>query len=215
VRFTQRSVHIDTRSIGMSKVFTGASMSLDGYIAGPDETGFEQLFKWYGNGDVVVPTTHEELTMRMTPVSAEHFRTIMDMAGALVVGRRLFDMMDGWGGNHPIGCPVVVVSHSVPDGWPREGAPFTFATDGIERAIEQAKELAGDKQVGVNGGTIARQCLDAGLLDEIWVDLVPVLLGGGTPFFDELKRAPVELEGPTSVVEGADVTHLRYRVRYP
>jgi dihydrofolate reductase len=80
--------------------------------------------------------------------------------------------------------------------------------------IDQAKVLAGDKVVGINGGTIASQCLNAGLLDEIWVDLVPVLLGGGTPFFDRLKDAPVELEGPTSVVEGIDVTHLPYRVRY-
>jgi dihydrofolate reductase len=198
----------------MTKVFTGASMSLDGYIAGPGESGFEHLFKWYGNGDVVVPTTDEELTMRMTPVSAEHFRSLMDMTGALVVGRRLFDSTGGWGGNHPLGVPVVVLTHSVPDGWPREGAPFTFVSDGIERAVGQAKELAGEKVVGVNGGVIARQCLDAGLLDEIWVDLVPVLLGGGTPFFEELERAPVELEGPVSVTEGTDVTHLRYRVRY-
>jgi dihydrofolate reductase len=199
----------------VSKVFTGASMSLDGYISGPGETGFEHLFKWYGNGDVVVPTTNPELTMHMSAVSAEHFRNIIDMTGALVVGRKLFDSMGGWGGNHPMGRPVVVLSHSVPDGWPREDAPFTFVTDGIESAIEQAKNLAGDKAVGVNGGTIARQCVDARLLDEIWVDLVPVLLGGGTPFFDELVSAPVELEGPTSVVEGTDVTHLRYRVRYP
>jgi dihydrofolate reductase len=112
-----------------------------------------------------------------------------------------------------LGLPVVVVTHSVPDGWPREDAPFTFVTDGIESAIEQAKALAGGKEVGVNGGTIARQCLNAGLLDEIWVDLVPVLLGGGTPFFDELTGAPVELEGPVSVVEDRDVTHLRYLVR--
>jgi dihydrofolate reductase len=114
-----------------------------------------------------------------------------------------------------MGRPVVVVTHSVPEGWPREHAPFAFVTDGIESAIEQASALAGDKAVGVNGGTIARQCLNAGLLDEIWVDLVPVLLGGGTPFFDQLNGAPVELEGPTSVVQGTDVTHLRYRVRYP
>jgi dihydrofolate reductase len=118
------------------------------------------------------------------------------------------------GGSHPMGRPVVVVTHSVPDGWPCEGAPVTFVTDGIESAIEKAKAIAGDKVVGVNGGTIARQCLNAGLLDEIWVDVVPVLLGGGTPFFDELTGAPVELEGPVSVVEGTDVTHLRYRVRY-
>jgi dihydrofolate reductase len=197
----------------MTKVYTGASMSLDGYISAPSGTGFEHLFKWYGNGDVAVPTTNPDMTLRMTSVSAEHFRHIIDMTGALVVGRRLFDFAGGWGGNHPMGRPVVVPIHSVPDGWPREDAPFTFVTDGIERAIDEAKALAADKVVGVNGGAIARQCLDAGLLDEIWVDLVPVLLDGGTPFFEELKSAPVELEGPTSVVEGADVTHLRYRVR--
>jgi dihydrofolate reductase len=199
----------------MTKVYTGASMSLDGYISGPGETGFEHLFKWYGNGDVVVPTTHPEMTLRMTAASAEHFRGIIDNTGALVVGRKLFDSTGAWGGNHPMGRPVVVVTHNVPEGWPREGAPFTFVTDGIESAIEQAKALAGDKAVGVNGGTIASQCLDAGLLDEIWVDLVPVLLGGGIPFFDRLKDAPVELEGPVSVIDGTDVTHLRYRVRYP
>jgi dihydrofolate reductase len=197
----------------MTKVYTGASMSLDGYISGPAETGFEHLFKWYGNGEVEVPTAHPELTPRLTPASAEHFRNLIDMTGALVVGRKLFDSTNAWGGNHPMGVPVVVVTHSVPEGWPHDDAPFTFVTDGIERAVEQAKALAGDKVVGVNGGTIARQCLEAGLLDEIWVDLVPVLLGGGTPFFDQVKGAPVELEGPLSVVQGTDVTHLRYRVR--
>jgi dihydrofolate reductase len=197
----------------MTSVYTGASMSLDGYIGGPDETGFEHLFKWYGNGDVEVPTTKPEMTFRMTTANVEHWRQVLDMTGALVVGRKLFDFTNGWDGNHPIGKPVVVLTHSVPDGWPREGAPFTFVTDGIERAVETAKELAGDRGVGVNGGTIARQCLDAGLLDEIWIDLVPVLLGGGTPFFDQLGTAPVALDGPVSVTNAEDVTHLRYRVR--
>jgi dihydrofolate reductase len=108
---------------------------------------------------------------------------------------------------------VVVVTHSVPEGWPREDAAFTFVSDGIQSAIRTAREIAGDKGVGVNGGTIARQCLDAGLLDEIWLDLVAVLLGGGTPFFEQLRSAPVALEGPVSVTEDTDVTHLRYRVR--
>jgi dihydrofolate reductase len=198
----------------MTKVFSGASMSLDGYISGPAETGFEHLFKWYGNGDVEVPTADPEMTLRMTAASAEHFRNLVDNTGALVVGRKLFDSTDAWGGRHPMDRPVVVVTHRVPDGWPRQDAPFSFVTDGIEAAIDKAKALAGDKTVGVNGGTIASQCLDMGLLDEIWVDLVPVLLGGGTPFFDQLRAAPVELEGPISVVQGTDVTHLRYRVRY-
>jgi dihydrofolate reductase len=199
----------------MSMVYTGASMSLDGYISGPGETGFEHLFKWYGNGDVEVRTADPELTVHLTATSAAHFQTLVDMTGALVVGRKLFDFTSGWGGRHPMDKPVVVVTHSVPDGWPREGAPFTFVTDGIESAVEQAKALAGDNVVGVNGGTIASQCLNARLLDEIWVDLVPVLLGGGTAFFDQLEGAPVELEGPLSTEQGTDVTHLRYRVRYP
>jgi dihydrofolate reductase len=196
----------------MTKVYTGASMSLDGYIAGPNESGFEHLFQWYANGDVEVPTTKPEMTMRMTPVSAAHFRGLIEMTGALVVGRKLFDFTSGWDGNHPMGVPVVVLTHTVPEGWPREDAPFHFVTDGIEAAVAKASELAGDKVVGVNGGTIARQCLDAGLLDEIWVDLVPVLLGAGTPFFEQLGTAPVALEGPISVQEGKAVTHLRYRV---
>jgi dihydrofolate reductase len=198
----------------MSKVYTGASMSIDGYIAGPNESGFEHLFKWYASGDVEVPTTNPQMTLRMTPASAERWRSVLDMTGALVVGRKLFDSTGGWGGNHPMGLPVVVLTHKAPDDWP-EDTPFTFVTDGIESAIATAKELAGDKVVGLNGGTIASQALDAGLLDEIWVDLVPVLLGGGTPFFEQLATAPVELEGPVSIVEGRDVTHLRYRVRRP
>jgi dihydrofolate reductase len=197
----------------MSKVYTGASMSLDGYISGPNESGFDQLFKWYGNGDVEVPTARPDLTMRMSPVSAEHFRSIVAMSGALVVGRRLFDVTNGWNGRHPMDVPVVVLTHEPPADWP-EDPPFTFVTDGIESAIERAKTIAGDKVVGVNGGTIASQALNAGLLDEVWIDLVPVLLGAGTPFFADLANAPAELEGPLSVTEGVDVTHLRYRVRY-
>ena len=197
----------------MTKVYAGGTMSLDGYISGPDESGFEHLFQWYGSGDVEIPTTHDDLTFRVTPTDAEHIRTIVEETGVLVVGRHLFDMTNGWGGSHPLDRPVVVVTHNVPDGWPRDDAPFTFVTDGIEAAIAKAKEIAGDKVVGVNGGQIARQCLEAGLLDEIWVDLAPVLLGGGRPFFDQVAGAPYALEGPVSVVEGANVTHLRYRVR--
>ena len=196
----------------MSTVYTGASVSLDGYIAGPGESGFEHLFKWMGNGEVEVRTTKPDLTLRLTPENAEHWRVVTEATGALVVGRKLFDFTNGWDGEHPMGKPVVVVTHEPPADWPRN-TPFTFVTDGIERAIEVAEELAGDKGVGVNGGSIASQTLDAGLLDEIWLDLVPVLLGGGTAFFDQLSRAPVELEGPLSVTEGLDVTHLRYRIK--
>jgi dihydrofolate reductase len=105
-----------------------------------------------------------------------------------------------------------VLTHSVPDGWERESNAFVFVTQGgIEAAVAKARELAGDKNVIVNGGQMAAQALQAGLLEEIGVDLVPVLLGGGTPFFDALG-APFDLEGPISTVQGEAVTHLRYRV---
>jgi dihydrofolate reductase len=194
----------------MTKIYTGASMSIDGYIAGPNESGFEHLFKWYSSGDVEVPTADPQLTLRMTQASVDRWNSVLEMTGALVVGRKLYDYTSGWGGRHPMDLPVVVLTHDPPSD---DTESFAFVTDGIEAAIAKARELAGDKVVGLNGGMIASQALDAGLLDEIWVDLVPVLLGEGTPFFSRLGTKPVELEGPVSVIEGRDVTHLRYRVK--
>jgi dihydrofolate reductase len=198
----------------MGKVLTGASVSLDGYIAGPEESGFDHLFAWYSGGDVEFPSTHPELAFRLSGPDHAYLTEYVDGVGVLVVGRRLFDLTDGWGGIHPLDRPVVVVTHRVPEGWVRSHpqAPFTFVTDGLEAAIDRAQQVAGDKNVGVNGGTIARQCLELGLLDEIWLDLVPVLLGGGTPFFDQVKTAAVLLDGP-SIIAGVRVTHLRYQVR--
>jgi dihydrofolate reductase len=198
----------------MGKVYTGASMSIDGYISGPDFSGFEHLFAWYGNGDVEIPNEiHPELSSRVTEVSAEHLRTITTMSGAIVCGRTLWDLTKAWGGRHPMGVPVVVLTHTLPDGWEREGEWFTFVTEGgVEAAVAKAKEIAGDKGVALNGGEIASQALDAGLVDEVWVDLVPVILGAGTPFFSGLSNRPVTLEGPLSIGDGRAVTHLRYRV---
>ena len=93
----------------------------------------------------------------------------------------------------------------------RPGSPFTFVTDGVESAVEKAKKAAGDKNVDLIGASIAQQCLNAGLLDEIQIDLAPVLLGGGVRLFDHLDSGPINLE-PLAVVQGLDVTHLRYRV---
>jgi len=115
------------------------------------------------------------------------------------------------GGRHPLDVPVFVLSHTVPQEWVYEGSPFTFVTDGLESALEQAKEVAGDKDVGVIGASLVQQCIRAGLLDEIHVDLVPVLLGGGVRLFDHLGTELIELESPR-VIEGAGVTHLTFRV---
>lgn len=190
----------------MATVVAALSMSLDGFIASP--TGdVGPLFDWYNNGDVETRWPGMSMVSRTTPVSAAYLKEIIASAGALVVGRRVFDYTDGWGGSHPLGVPVFVVTHSIPKGWPRNDAPFTFVTEGVESAVAQAKAVAGERVVGVNGPNIAQQCLNAGLLDEVHVDLVPVLLGDGIRFFENLRNTPVMLEDPI-IVSGARVTHL-------
>ena len=199
----------------MGKVSAGATMSLDGFIAGPNESGFDLLFKWYAAGDVEVPMPHDSPGVpapRVSAASAELLLQEQASWGALVVGRHLYDFTNAWGGRHPLGVTTVVLTHRPPDDRPQEDENFVFVTEGIEAAVARAKAIAGDRNVAVNGGQMARQALEAGLLDEIGVELVPVILGEGKRLFEELQTGPLEFEGPTLVVEGQGVTHLRYRV---
>jgi dihydrofolate reductase len=198
----------------MAKVITGGSMSLDGYIAGPNESGFDLLFQWYGNGDVEIPTASPNVPpLRLSAASAKLLKEEWGDTGALVVGRHLYDMTNAWGGRHPMNVTTVVLTHHPPQDRPAADENFVFVTEGIEAAVAKAKEIAGDKNVVVNGGQIARQCLEAGLLDEVGIELIPVVLGGGTPLFADLGTKPAQFEGPIRVVEGTGVTHLRYRVK--
>jgi dihydrofolate reductase len=194
----------------MATVITDLSMSLDGFVALPsDEAG--PLFDWYTNGDVVVQAP-DGRTLHVSEASARHLRMLHADIGSAIVGRRLFDFTGGWGGTSPLGCPVFVVTHTVPEGWPRADAPFTFVTDGVASAVAQARTAAGEGLVEVSGPNIIQQCLNAGLIDEVRISLVPVLLGDGVRMFTHLKNTPITLEGPT-VIEGSGVTHLSYRVR--
>jgi dihydrofolate reductase len=131
-------------------------------------------------------------------------------SGAGVWGRKTFDIARAWGGHPPI-APSFIVTHHVPQEWVYEGSPFTFVTDGVESAIRQAKQVAGDKNVVVSTASILQQCLDVGLMDEIHVDVVPLLLGKGVRLFDHLQSTPIEMEC-IQVVEAPGVTHLGYRV---
>jgi dihydrofolate reductase len=194
----------------MAKVIAIMSMSLDGYVANTGD-GVAEVFNWYTAGDVDVPTK-KDFTFRVSAPSAEHLRALMSEVGAMLTGRRTFDLAGGWGGQHAFGIPVFVVTHDAPDGWPRPGSTVHFVADGLESAVRQAASAAGDRAVGVHGAGTIRQCLDAGLLDEIHIDLVSVLLGSGVSLFDGLQNAPVVLGNPT-VITGIGVTHLRYPVR--
>ena len=194
----------------MGKVATGLSMSLDGFIAGPNDgpeqplgEGGERLFAWFSAGT--------EMVFKVSQHSAEMLREAHAGMGAFVTGRRTFDISNGWGGNPPLGVPTFVVTHAVPDEWVYEGSPFTFVTDGVESAVERARAVAGDKDVAVGAASIAQQCIRAGILDEVHVDLVPVLLGDGVRLFEHLGAGPIGLES-TRVIEGAGVTHLTFRV---
>ena len=195
----------------MGTVVSSASMSLDGYVALPDDTP-GPLFDWYDSGDVEVRTAHPELTFHLTPQSAAYWTAWTAHLGALVVGRRLFDLTDGWGGRHPLDVPVVVVTSHPPVDWPHAGPSTDFVGD-VTAAVTRAQELAGNATVGVAAGTIASQCLGLGLLDEVAVDLVPVVLGAGRPYFTGSDQGPALLEAPTTTVHGDRVTHLRFPVR--
>jgi len=202
----------------MGKVATGLSMSLDGFIAGPNDgpeqplgEGGERLFGWFSAGDTEYGLPGTEMVFRVSQQSAEMLREAHAGMGAFVTGRRTFDISNGWGGNPPLGVPTFVVTHAVPDEWVYEGSPFTFVTDGVESAVERARAVAGDKDVAVGAASIAQQCIRAGILDEVHVDLVPVLLGDGVRLFEHLGAGPIEVES-TRVIAGAGVTHLTFRV---
>jgi dihydrofolate reductase len=200
----------------MPSVMSSFCMSLDGFIADLDgHVG--PLFDWHSNGEVEVTPPGYPLTFRMSKASARYWEELIETAkgGALVVGRGIFDYTNGWGGNPPMGGPTFVVTHRPPpESWPPiPDAPFTFVHDGVESAVRQAK-AAGDGGVGVAGASIAQQCLNAGLLDEVRIDLVPVFFGRGIRYFDNIENTGVRLER-IEVVEGDGVTHLRYLVRYP
>ena len=196
----------------MSKLVAIMSMSLDGFVADVHD-GVGEVFDWYFNsGDVAFDTGGADpMTFKVSAPSAVHLRALWSELGAVLTGRRTFEVAQGWGGNHAWG-PAFVLTHQVPAGWPRPGSTVHFVTDGLESAVKQAKAAAGGKSVGVHGADTIQQLLNAGLLDELHIDVSAVLLGSGVRLFDHLAGAPAFLGNPT-VIAGVGVTHLRYPVR--
>jgi dihydrofolate reductase len=195
----------------MGKVLTHMTMSLDGFIAAPDDNPGE-LFDWYQAGDVTVEHASETLEpFHVDPASAAVLRDLLGTGGALVAGRHLFDITDGWGDQHPAGAKVVVVTHNPPDDaaerWPR-----TTFVGSVAEGVARAKELAGDADVTLASPTIIQQALDLGLVDEIAVSLVPVLFGEGKTYFGRLADGHLLLDDP-QIIQGRRAVHLRFKVR--
>ena len=215
----------------MGKVVLDISMSLDGFVAGANPSledplgeGGEQLHEW-ALGLASWRERHG-LSGGVSSPSSEVMEEGLASTGAFVMGRRMFSggagpweddpNADGWWGDDPpFRAPVFVLTHHAREPVPKQGGTtFTFVTDGVESAVEQAQAAAGARDVGVGGGaTVAQQVLSAGLLDEVQINLVPVLLGAGTRLFENVPPG-VQLER-TRVVDAPMVTHVRYRVVSP
>ncbi|WP_327588047.1 dihydrofolate reductase family protein [Nonomuraea sp. NBC_00507] len=191
----------------MSKVVMHNVVSVDGFIADPqDQVG--PLFDWYSNGDVALD---EAGRAKVSRVSAEYVKPMWAGIGSMVIGRHLFDMTNGWEGKPPAGEHVVVVSRRPkPDGWHPE-ASYHFVDD-VAEAIAKAKDLAGERTVAVAAGAAGGQAFALGLVDEVAMDVVPVVLGSGKRYFGSVDAQHL-LEDPHVVVQGDRVLHLLYRVR--
>ena len=192
----------------MGKVVMYSSVSVDGFVAAEDDQP-GPLFDWLGSGDVPLD---ESGVLKVSQASYDYIRPYWDHIGVTIVGRHVFDMTDGWDGTPPSGIDhVVVVTHRpAPEGWDPD-APFHFVDD-VEVAVATAQELAGERVVEVAAGDVGGQVLAAGLIDEVRMDVVPVVLGSGKRYFGSVDALHL-LEDPDVVIQGQRVLHLRYPVR--
>jgi dihydrofolate reductase len=203
----------------MSRLLAGITMSLDGFITGPNDRlgaglgeGGERLHHWvfggpwtYGSGARGTPA----------PVDQAYIEEVFSSGGAWIVGRTMHDVVDGWGEDPGFGIPVFVVTHRPHEEVVKGDTTFQFVIAGIEEALARARSAAGDRNVILMGGAdVLRQYLAAGLVDEFTLTIAPVLLGGGKRLFDGIGRTDIGFER-IGVVESPFATHLRYRVESP
>jgi len=201
----------------MGKVISGITMSLDGYITGPNDRlgaglgdGGERLHYWvFGR-----PWTYESgHGGEADPIDQAYMAEVFSAGGAWLVGRTMHDVVDGWGDDPGFGVPVFVVTHRAKDTVVKGDTSFEFVTGGAEEALERARAAAAERNVIVMGGAdLIRQYLEAGAVDEFTLTIAPVLLGGGKRLFEGMTVTDLGFER-TGVVESPFATHLRYRVR--
>jgi dihydrofolate reductase len=198
----------------MSRSVLYMSMSLDGYIAGPNDApnnpggdGFMRLHEWFGFASEPGPTAESIHSSGVVQAFLDEIRT----TGAVLSGRNTVEQVDHWGGDHHDGVPIFVASHQQPGPSAGKYPLVTYVTDGIVSAMARAKAAAGDRNVLVHGAYTAQKALEADVLDELQIHQVPVLFGGGRRLFEVLP-ARVELE-IVRVIDTPEATHIRYRLR--
>ncbi|GAA5176029.1 dihydrofolate reductase family protein [Pseudonocardia eucalypti] len=197
----------------MARVVIQAVVSVDGFIARPNDS-VGPLFDWYFNGDTELSARPSGWTFQVSPTSADYVQPFWDSIKVTVIGRHLFDTTNGWDGKPAAGEQLVVVTHRpLPEQWLADhpDAPFHTA-DSVEAGVALAKKLAGDGLVAVTAGDLGGQAFSAGLVDEVEMDVVPVVLGEGVRFFGS-HAGTVLLDDPDRVVQGDRVLHLHYKVK--
>ncbi|WP_188744237.1 dihydrofolate reductase family protein [Agromyces bauzanensis] len=196
----------------MARVVMQAVVSVDGYIAYTDDT-VGPLFDWYGNGDVTIHA-NDTWQFHVSRASADYVQPLWDAIKVTVIGRHLFDTTDGWAGVPAAGDELVVVTHRpLPEEWRTRFPDAPFHTAGsVAAAIALAKDLAGDGLICVTAGDVGGQAFSAGLVDEVAMDVAPVVIGEGVRFFGS-HTGPVLLDDPDVVVQGDRVLHLHYTVK--
>jgi dihydrofolate reductase len=200
----------------MAKVVIDMSISLDGFIAGPNDgpqlplggRGGEHIFNWFFSG----ARYYKGTMFRPKPGSRRVVEEMFQEAGAMLTGRRTYEIANGWNGTHPVnGIPVVIMTHKPPANRPKGKSQLVFVTNGIEAAVDKAKTLAKGGNVGIAGASVAQQALRTGLVDELYLHVAPIALGAGVRLFENLGDEPIRLR-KISVIDAEDATHLRFEV---
>jgi dihydrofolate reductase len=200
----------------MAKVANDLSISLDGFVAGPGDDhqhplggrGGEHIFDWYFSDD----KTYKGTMFRPKGANRRAVAEMFKQAGAMLTGRRTYEIANGWNGTHPVnGIPVVILTHTPPEKVPIGKSKLVFVTDGIESAVAKAKVLAKGKAVGIGGANVAQQALRAALVDELYLHVAPILLGAGVRLFENLVEESIHLR-KTSSFDAEGMSHLRFQI---
>lgn len=201
----------------MGKVVFNMTVSVDGFVAGPNDSpdnglgdGGGPLFNWYFRGDTEIVLSEGTPPLKISKQSAKILQESVSRLGAGIWGRKTFNIAHAWGG-HPPGSPAFIVTHHIPQEWVYEGSPFIFVSDGVESAVRQAKEAAADKDVVICTASILQQALNADLVDELHLDVAPMILGQGVRLFDHLNLGPIHLER-IHAIEAPNVTHVAFHI---
>ncbi len=200
----------------MAKVVIDLSISLDGYIAGPGDSrefplggrGGEHIFDWYFEDEKPYENTMFKPKGNNRKIVAEMYKK----AGAMLTGRKTYEIANGWNGTHPVnGIPIIILTHNPPKDVPKGKSTILFVTDGIISAVSKAKELAKERYVGIGSASVAQQALRAGLVDEIYLHIAPILIGDGVKLFENIGDEAIQLRKMGSI-DAEGMIHSRYEI---